>query len=444
MLSNRLVRDHRVALRAISCEPPRPQTVRPGANSSADPVTVSLNTSLISQHFYERAHSDGLVLVEAGDHASALEACLRAGWRVRRYMVLGCSSSATPIVQRRVDHLRIQYPELLMARATERPCAPLQDAQTSAASLQALGALNGEHILYVAGRLFAGLSPLTGARRSLFIYLSGSQHGRSAVATLLPPTTLDHQSASIRPDPPRPPLQIPAPWAASILLPGVKHQHQRPQPRFPIATHCRVTPVPPQIQECTLRQLCITSLGRAPGSHLSQRLSSLLPRPPPQMYPQPRNSAGHHLSLRGLALELVPNLLLLLLPDQRRRLLCPPTVTITVVMYALSSEQDLSPTPYRHLHSLVPPSPVLPMPLLAPSTCHITRALPLFIPVIRPPLRTQEQLCTDLLAIWWRNPDMLQPLHSHPPPSAPSTPTPRPTVLNLHRPPVTAFSGHLM
>ncbi|PNH02523.1 Retrovirus-related Pol polyprotein from transposon [Tetrabaena socialis] len=119
------VRDLSRALRGLHTAPPRRQTYV-AQDANAPVTTISLNTSLVSQHFYDKASSEGLVVLELlGGHASGLEACLRAGWSVRTYIASGMDSTLAPVIQARVNHLRAMYPQQLLARATAHPVSTL-------------------------------------------------------------------------------------------------------------------------------------------------------------------------------------------------------------------------------------------------------------------------------------------------------------------------------
>ncbi|PNH01983.1 Retrovirus-related Pol polyprotein from transposon, partial [Tetrabaena socialis] len=117
------VRELSRALRALHTEPPRRQSYH-AEEPGLPATTISLNTSVVSQHFLDKASSEGLVVLELmGGHASGLEACLRAGWLVRTYISAGTDPALAPFIQARVNHLRATYPHLLLARATSHPVA---------------------------------------------------------------------------------------------------------------------------------------------------------------------------------------------------------------------------------------------------------------------------------------------------------------------------------
>ncbi|GIL66373.1 hypothetical protein Vafri_19838 [Volvox africanus] len=144
--ANRLVRDHRVAVNAIACEAPRPM--------DSDPRTLSLDSSLASRYFLDKALTEGLMEVEFGTRASGLEACLRAGWRARDYHVATELPPATAThLTDRVQQLHLLYPQQLLARATLHPTRrlPTQEPLTEAL-LWGLGA-HKPHQWFVVGAL---------------------------------------------------------------------------------------------------------------------------------------------------------------------------------------------------------------------------------------------------------------------------------------------------
>ncbi|PNH01078.1 Retrovirus-related Pol polyprotein from transposon [Tetrabaena socialis] len=140
------VRDLSCALRGLHTAPPRRQTYV-AQDVNAPVTTISLNTSLVSQHFYDKASSEGLVVLELlGGHASGLEACLHAGWSVRTYIASGMDPTLAPVIQARVNHLRAMYPQQLLARATAHPVSTLDVA---ALDLAAAGAGDGRQWLVI-------------------------------------------------------------------------------------------------------------------------------------------------------------------------------------------------------------------------------------------------------------------------------------------------------
>ncbi len=150
--AHRLVREQRVALRAIQPAPPQPQHITCDKAACEEPRVKTVNTSLLSHHFLEHAQTEGLVVVECGSAlATGLEACLRAGMRVRRYIVTDCPANQHGVLKRRLVWLRGGYPDLLMARAVANPCEQLPAAgPVSEAALRGAGAQHGEQWVVVA------------------------------------------------------------------------------------------------------------------------------------------------------------------------------------------------------------------------------------------------------------------------------------------------------
>ena len=146
----RLVRDHRPQLRACALEAARPQYFREGPGGALG--TMALSTRLASHHFIDRAHSEGLVVVEYGSGlAAGLEACLRAGWKVRRYLVTGVGPEVQPALQHRLQYLRGAHPDLLLHKAIANPLRGLPlTGPISDESLRAIGATNGDQWLVIA------------------------------------------------------------------------------------------------------------------------------------------------------------------------------------------------------------------------------------------------------------------------------------------------------
>ncbi|KXZ57050.1 hypothetical protein GPECTOR_5000g1276 [Gonium pectorale] len=165
--SNRIVRELARSLRATALESPRPRLVN-------GTVTVMLDTSLLSHHFLEQAHTQGLVMVECGTSAAtALEAALRAGWRIRRYMTVGVPTTEHPRLKRRLGWLRASYPQQLKGRAIDVPWGPLPaDEPVTEGHLVANGARNPLQWLVVGNLDATGANPeralqLIGALQSL-------------------------------------------------------------------------------------------------------------------------------------------------------------------------------------------------------------------------------------------------------------------------------------
>ncbi|GIL64966.1 hypothetical protein Vafri_18821 [Volvox africanus] len=153
--ANRLVRDHHVAVNAIACEAPQPQLLRPQV-ADLDPRTLSLDSSLTSRHFLDKALTEGLMVVEFGVRASGLEACLRAGWHVRDYYVATeLPPAAATRLTDRVRQLRLLYPQQLLTRATLHPTGrlPTQEPLTEAL-LRGLDA-HKPHQWFVVGALLS-------------------------------------------------------------------------------------------------------------------------------------------------------------------------------------------------------------------------------------------------------------------------------------------------
>ncbi|GIL49963.1 hypothetical protein Vafri_6086 [Volvox africanus] len=157
--ANRLARDHRVAVNAIACEAPRAQQLQPQLADS-EPRTLSLDSSLVSRHLLDKALTEGLMVIEFGARASGLEACLRAGWRVRDYYVATeLPPAAATRLTDRVRQLRLLYPQQLLARATVHPTGrlPTQEPLTEAL-LRGLGA-HKPHQWFVVGALSSPQDP---------------------------------------------------------------------------------------------------------------------------------------------------------------------------------------------------------------------------------------------------------------------------------------------
>ncbi|GLC44517.1 hypothetical protein PLESTB_000064800 [Pleodorina starrii] len=164
--ANRLAREHRVALNAIACEPPRAAVMERPASAEQDPVTVALNSSLNSHHFLEKALSEGLVVVEYGSHAAGLEAVLRAGWHVRAYHVADALPPAgLKMLRQRLRALEIEYPHQLRSSAVHSPFNQLPTSgDVTEAMLRNLGAAK-QHQWLVVGAAESAVDPR--ARRIL-------------------------------------------------------------------------------------------------------------------------------------------------------------------------------------------------------------------------------------------------------------------------------------
>ncbi|GIL66055.1 hypothetical protein Vafri_19580, partial [Volvox africanus] len=94
--------------------------------ADSEPRILSLDSSLASRHFLDKALTEGLMVVEFGARASGLEACLREGWCIRDYYVVTeLPPAAATRLTDRVRQLRLLYPQQLLARATLHPTGRL-------------------------------------------------------------------------------------------------------------------------------------------------------------------------------------------------------------------------------------------------------------------------------------------------------------------------------
>jgi site-specific DNA-cytosine methylase len=115
------------------------------------------------------AGNDGLVLLEAfGGLGAGLEAALRVGWRIKRYIYVDIDPEARAVMQHRLGLLRSRHPGQL----TEQACAgaftalPQDVTRITSRHLLEAGAGQGEQWLVVAGSECQDLSP-AGAGRGL-------------------------------------------------------------------------------------------------------------------------------------------------------------------------------------------------------------------------------------------------------------------------------------
>ena len=144
------VQHNRAALRDLPVPLPQPQLISDLGNPDAQ--TLRLNTSLLSHHFYEKAKSEGVVLIELGSAAATgAEALLRAGFAIRRTYVSRLDPAGERILRTRLAHLRVEHEGLLHARATTPLALAVDDEGfVSVAHLRAQGTSKGEQWIVVA------------------------------------------------------------------------------------------------------------------------------------------------------------------------------------------------------------------------------------------------------------------------------------------------------
>ena len=162
----------------VSQRPPPSQALRLETGEGA--VVHQLNTSVVGPNAMAAGLHDGVVLCELfGGLCAGLEACLRNGVRVKRYLYCDISPAARAVAAHRCEELSGAYAHLFPPEAWAQAFATLpQDIRAiGEPHLQAAGAAAGDQWLVVAGWECQDLSTagtgqgLQGARSSTFLDL---------------------------------------------------------------------------------------------------------------------------------------------------------------------------------------------------------------------------------------------------------------------------------
>jgi hypothetical protein len=105
-IATAVVRDARTALRFVALEPRLPLRLHPSAGT-----VVGIDTSLRQHAFFAAAEQDGVAVLEVpGDLAPVLQACLRLGVMVRRYVSLEQRPAVQAALRELVSALQLAFP----------------------------------------------------------------------------------------------------------------------------------------------------------------------------------------------------------------------------------------------------------------------------------------------------------------------------------------------
>jgi hypothetical protein len=144
------------SLQASSLEHLQPLTCQPLRLSHPHgvPVVHSLDTRVLARSFFPAADQQGITLYEPfGGLAAGLEACLRNGFTVARYLYSDTDPGARAVAHRRCQALSNVYGDLFpsSAYADAFTALPQDVRRVYAPELQAAGAHDGSQWLVIAG-----------------------------------------------------------------------------------------------------------------------------------------------------------------------------------------------------------------------------------------------------------------------------------------------------
>jgi hypothetical protein len=167
----------RAAAHAAKQAPPAPVAATPSPTPSTSTASNSqLDLQAVSPDFYTAALTDGVVILElCGGMCAGLEAALRNGWKVKRYLYVDNAPAPRIAAEHRLVTLAAQYPSQLAPSLLNNMFELPQDVEKiTEADLRAAGATEDTPWLVVAGWPCQDLSPagtglgLGGNRSGLF------------------------------------------------------------------------------------------------------------------------------------------------------------------------------------------------------------------------------------------------------------------------------------
>ena len=148
--------------------------------------TLRLNTHACP-HAARIAQQFGITLYEPfGGLCAGLEAALRTGLVVHRYLYSDISVPAQNVAARRINALRLQYPHLLPASATQDTftALPMDVTQCTTEKLIQAGARDSRQWLVIAGPECKDFSPAGGNRGVQGMHAHTLQHCVRIIGTL--------------------------------------------------------------------------------------------------------------------------------------------------------------------------------------------------------------------------------------------------------------------
>ena len=109
--------------------------------------TPTLNHSLVEKEWYDKAHGEGICLIDmCGNLATALEAVLRTGWKVKRYVYADTSANAQQVAMTSIHRLQREYPEQLPPSACSEwnTTTPMDLTKWTAETIESMTSKNPE------------------------------------------------------------------------------------------------------------------------------------------------------------------------------------------------------------------------------------------------------------------------------------------------------------